>query len=81
MEFRQMDCRHCGLVAAKPDGALFEKVRDLERDAMRQQIMDEMQKLIANGAQVDWDSDDDDEPEDLPDLADARLDYHARKLH
>ena len=72
-----MDCRHCGLAAAEPDGALMTKVRDLERKSMHQEIMMEMQKLIDSGVQMDWDSDDDDEPDDLPDLTGARLDYRA----
>ena len=53
-EFRQLDCKHCShITAAKPDGALMENARDLERQAMHEQIKIEMQRLITmEGAQM-----------------------------
>ena len=41
--------------------------------------MMEMQKLVESGAQMDWGSDDDDEPEDLP-MEQAQTDLAAAVL-
>ena len=74
--FRSCDCRHCGLAppTLQQISPLTIKIRDIERQAMNQAIMDEVAKLAANGvgcseseSEIDFEAYDD-EDQSTPEL-------------
>ena len=76
-----VDCRHCvNVPIAEADCSLTDRVRDLERQSMYSAIMAELQRLTAEGANMDWTehfNDDDDDEEEVPELTDTTHGYQT----